>query len=75
MSKRIFLAGIFLFSVLLSNSQITKREINEIIKILIQINPKSTKSQKSQQHLYAKSPKSQKSQSKSTPNQRNHKNG
>ena len=32
MSKRIFLAGIFLFSVLLSNSQITKREINEIIK-------------------------------------------
>ena len=32
MSKRIFLAGIFLFSVLLSNSQTTKREINEIIK-------------------------------------------
>ena len=32
MSKKIFLAGIFLFSVLVSNSQTTKREINEIIK-------------------------------------------
>ena len=32
MSKKNFLAGIFLFSVLLSNSQTTKREINEIIK-------------------------------------------
>ena len=30
--KRIFLAGIFLFSVLLSNSQTTKKKINEIIK-------------------------------------------
>ena len=32
MSKKIFFAGIFVFSVLLSNSQTTKREINEIIK-------------------------------------------
>ena len=32
MSKKNFLAGIFLFSVLLSTSQTTKREINEIIK-------------------------------------------
>ena len=31
-SRKIFFAGIFVFSVLLSNSQTTKREINEIIK-------------------------------------------